>query len=86
VEEDFCFSESEPPAYFCAGGAAGWAGGAGLDCVGVDFTPERTDPADEVPAREARTESVIEVSMKTIADHVVAFERAVAAPRGPKAV
>jgi len=43
----------------------------------TDFGPER---------RDAYTESVIEVTIKIIADQVVALESAVAAPRGPKAV
>jgi len=76
--------------YFCVGAGAGdgvdgWAGAAGFDCVGEDFTPERTESPVE-PEREARIESVIEVTMKMMADQVVALERAVAAPRGPKAV
>src|ERR1700723_1941384 len=33
--------------------------------------------------REAKTDSVIEVTIKMMADQVVARERAVAAPRGP---
>jgi hypothetical protein len=45
----------------------------------------RTDP--ELPvARVEKMESVIEVSMKITADHVVALLSTVAAPRGPKAV
>jgi len=47
---------------------------------------ERTDPEEDDPAREAKIESVIDVSMKMMADQVVALESAVAAPRGPKAV
>ena len=36
--------------------------------------------------REAAIESVIEVTIKMIADQVVALDRALAAPRGPNAV
>ena len=36
--------------------------------------------------REAYTDSVIDVSRKAMADHVVARDSALAAPRGPKAV
>ena len=36
--------------------------------------------------REVAMDRVMEVSTKMTADQVVAFERAVAAPRGPKAV
>ena len=48
------------------------------------FTPESTDAGPVL--RAALMESVIEVTMKMMADQVVARERAVAAPRGPKAV
>ena len=58
---------------------------AGCDLVVEGFTPESTDPED-VPPREAMTDKVIDVTMKMIADQVVAFDKAVAAPRGPKAV
>ena len=51
-----------------------------------DFTPESTEPLVADPARDARIDSVIDVTMNRIADQVVALERAVAAPRGPKAV
>ena len=43
----------------------------------TEFGPER---------REANMDNVIEVTIKIMADQVVALERAVAAPRGPKAV
>jgi len=54
--------------------------------VGVDFTLERTEPVTPEPPRDARIDSVIDVTMNMIADQVVAFDRAVAAPRGPNAV
>jgi len=78
--------------YFCvgagfcgaAGGAEGVVGVAGCDFVCAGFTPESTD-ADPV-LRAAKIESVIDVTMKMIADQVVARERTEAAPRGPNAV
>jgi len=80
------------PRYFAgagceAGDAGGWAGAAGCDVLEPGFTPENTE-GDEVDplCRIAKIESVIDVSMKSTADQVVALERAVAAPRGPKAV
>ena len=59
-----------------------------MEFVVEPFTPESTDPEPGVVPlwRTAKIESVIEVSMNSTADQVVAFERAVAAPRGPKAV
>src|SRR3979409_1278136 len=70
--------------YFCAGAAGGGAGFAGCDVVCEPFTPESTEAG---PARrEAKIESVIEVTMKIIADQVVALVSTVAAPRGPNAV
>ena len=76
--------------YFCVG--AGWEAGAAGACAGaagcdvVCFTPDRTE-RDVVPLRRTATiESVMDVTMKSTADHVVALESAVAAPRGPKAV
>jgi len=71
------------PLYFCVG-AGVWAGLAGADLVCEVFVSCNTEcgPA----CREAATESVIDVSMNMIADHVVAFDKAVAAPLGPKAV
>ena len=63
---------------------AGEAGVAGCDFVVDGFTPERTDPAP--PERDAITDKTIEVTMKMIADQVVALDKAVAAPRGPNAV
>jgi hypothetical protein len=65
------------------GGAEG-AGVTGCDFVCDGFTPESTDVGPL--RRAAEIESVIEVSMKMIADHVVARERTDAAPRGPNAV
>ena len=72
-------------AWFCGtvGGAAG-AGVAGCDLVCDGFTPESTDVGPV--RRAAKIESVIDVSMKMIADQVVARERTDAAPRGPNAV
>ena len=59
-------------------------GVAGCDFVCVDFNPES---ADVGPVRRAaKIERVIDVSMKMIADQVVARERTEAAPRGPNAV
>jgi hypothetical protein len=49
------------------------------------FSPCRTE-FEPVPLREAMMESVIEVNMKMTVDQVVALERTVAEPRGPKAV
>jgi hypothetical protein len=62
----------------------GVAGFTGCDFVGEPLTPCKTELV--TPRREAKTESVIEVTIKIIADQVVAFDRIVAAPRGPKAV
>jgi len=59
-------------------------GVAGCDFVCDGLVPERTDVGPV--RRAAKIESVIEVSMKMIADQVVARERTDAAPRGPKAV
>ena len=62
----------------------GVAGFTGCDFAGEVLTPCSTEL---VPLwREAKTESVIEVTIKMTADQVVALERIVAAPRGPKAV
>ncbi len=72
-------------AWFCGtvGGADG-AGVTGCDFVWFCFTPENTEVG---PVRlAAKIESVIEVTMKMIADQVVARERTEAAPRGPNAV
>jgi uncharacterized membrane protein YagU involved in acid resistance len=76
--------------YFCVGawfcGTVGGVVGADAGCEVVlpGFTPERTEVGPLCLA--AKMESVIEVSMKMIADQVVALERALAAPRGPNAV
>ena len=67
--------------YFCGGAGAGFAG---CDLAGGEFIPCSTDL--EPVCREAITESVMEVTIKIIADHVVALDSAVAAPRGPNAV
>ena len=71
-----------------AGFEGGCAGFAGCVFVVVGFTPDKTDPDEVEPEvrRTAKIESVIEVIMKSTADQVVAFESAVAAPRGPNAV
>src|SRR5580704_17229253 len=67
--------------YFCGVGVAGFTG---CDLAGEALTPCCTEL---VPLwREAATESVIEVTIKMMADQVVALERIVAVPRGPKAV
>jgi len=50
------------------------------------FSPDRTDFEVGPLRRTAKIESVMEVTMKRTADQVVAFESAVAAPRGPNAV
>ena len=73
--------------YFCGccAGLAGCVGRfAGCDLVWELCTPCNTDFGPE--RRDAYTDKVIEVTMKMMADHVVALESAVAAPRGPKAV
>src|ERR1039458_7018640 len=72
--------------YFCVGAwFCGTVGGAdGAACDFVCFTPENTDVGPV--RRAAKIDSVIEVSMKMIADQVVARERTDAAPRGPNAV
>jgi len=64
----------------CDAGAAGW------DVVCEGFSPDSTDFEVGPLRRMAKIERVIEVTMKRTADHVVAFDRAVAAPRGPNAV
>lgn len=71
-----------------AGAEGGCVGLAGCEFVVLGFTPESTDPEEpEVPVRRtAKIESVIDVTMNNTADQVVAFESAVAAPRGPNAV
>lgn len=63
----------------------GVAGVAGCDLVCDELNPCVTDDPPP-PLRWARIESEIEVTMKIIADHVVARDKADAAPRGPKAV
>ena len=72
----------------CDGAAGAGAGAAGFELVVDPFTPDSTDPEPGVVmlCRTAKIESVIDVSMNNTADQVVALERAVAAPRGPKAV
>src|ERR1019366_4477399 len=83
LRRDFYFCVG---AWFCGtvGGADGATGVAGCDFVCAGFTPESTDVGPV--RRAAKTESVIDVSMKMIADQVVARERTEAAPRGPNAV
>jgi len=56
----------------------------GCDCVGAD-SPDNTD-LECPPPRAVRIESAMEVTIKMIADQVVALVSTVAAPRGPKAV
>jgi hypothetical protein len=69
--------------YLCGVAGAG-AGLSGCDLVCDGLKPCSTDFGPL--CREAITDNVMEVTIKMIADHVVAFERAVAAPRGPNAV
>ena len=54
-------------------------------CVCAFFCFRSSELPPPVP-RVARIERDIEVTMKTIADTVVAFDNSVAEPRGPKAV
>jgi len=70
--------------YFFGGAGAG-AIGAGADFAGAEELPPRTDRL-RMPARDAYTESVMDVSMKMIAAQVVALVSTVAAVRVPKAV
>jgi len=65
--------------YFFAGPGTG---GAVFVCAGI---PCNTD-FEAFACRDAYTESVIEVTIKMMADQVVARDKAVAAPRGPNAV
>lgn len=62
----------------------GATGVAGCDFVCDGFTPESTEVGPVF--RAAKIDSVIDVSMKMMADQVVARERTEAAPRGPNAV
>ena len=81
-----------PGLYFCAGawscgtvgGAEGATGVTGCDLVCDGLAPDSTDFGPV--CRAAKIDSVIDVSMKTMADHVVARESTEAAPRGPNAV
>ena len=57
---------------------------AGCVLLWVGFTPWSTEVGP--PRREAKIDRVIEVTMKMIADQVVALDRIVAEPRGPNAV
>src|ERR1700680_4201873 len=76
--------DERPTTYFCGPGAGGAPGFTGCVLTGDALTPCSTE---FVPLwREAKTDSVIEVTIKMMADQVVAFDRTVAAPRGPKAV
>jgi len=65
--------------YFCVG-----PGVAGADFGGDPLIPCSTDLGPDL--LDAITDSVIEVTIKMMADQVVALESAVAAPRGPNAV
>ena len=74
-------------------GAAGTgvAGADGAGTAGVAGLPVfenccSTELPEDAPAVLWRIVIAIEVIMNMIAHHVVAFERKVAAPRGPKAV
>src|SRR6185437_5282171 len=71
--------------YFCAGAAGCCAGFTGCVFVVSLLTFESTE-VDCPERRTTKMESVIEVTMKITADQVVAFDKALAAPRGPKAV
>ena len=74
-------NEGRPPAtktYF-------FGGVAGCELFVAGFKPCSTE-FEAAPPRDAIMESVIEVSMKITVDQVVALERTVADPRGPKAV
>src|SRR5436309_270426 len=71
--------------YFCAGAAGCCVGFTGCVFVVSLLTFESTD-VDCPERRTTKMESVMEVTMKITADQVVAFEKALAAPRGPKAV
>ena len=79
----------------CAGAGAGAGGRAGALGAGAgvvffagveDCVCSRTEPVLNEPVGARFTDSVSEVIMKTMAHQVVARERNVAAPRGPKAV
>jgi hypothetical protein len=76
--------------YFCVGELEGagvtgvpGAGTAGCVLAGVVLTPCSTEFGP--PCLMALMERVTEVSMKSTAEIVVAFDSAVAAPRGPNA-
>src|SRR5205085_6516063 len=75
-------ANSRQPIYFW--GAGGLFGVAGCDLVCDGIIPRRTE--FDPPPREAKIESVIDVTIKMMADQVVALESTVAEPRGPKAV
>src|ERR1700722_4276557 len=64
------------------GGAGTGTGAVGCVCAGIPCNPD----LEMLARREAYTESVIEVTIKMMADQVVARDKAVAAPRGPNAV
>ena len=72
--------------FFCCAGAGAGCGVTGMLLVVVEPWRCSTGVADTPAPRVATTESEIDVSMKTIAEIVVAFESSVADPRGPKAV
>ena len=57
---------------------------AGCEVVCDPLTLEKTD--DGPARREAKIDNVIDVTIKMIADQVVALVSTVAAPRGPNAV
>src|SRR5450755_3936650 len=69
--------------YFCCAGTGAGVAGCVLVCDGLSPC---TMELPLLPPREAIIERVIEVTIKMTVDQVVALERAVAAPRGPKAV
>lgn len=67
------------------GSGAGCCCAGGTDFTGADFVPSRTDPV-LWERRAAKTDSVIDVSMKMTAAQVVALVSIVAAVRVPNAV
>ena len=73
-------------AVFAGAGAAGFAGDGVVFGGAGAVVSSKIEPISPASAPARFTDSAMEVIMKTIAHHVVARERNVAAPRGPKAV
>jgi hypothetical protein len=71
--------------YFFAGAGGGVPGVSVTGLLGAFLFFKSSEP-DPPAFRVAKIESDIDVNMKTIAEIVVAFERSVAEPLGPKAV